>query len=347
MLHRQAAPDSNRIIRTRRPLTLPIGNNRLQLHFKTARANSFNPRPPSLAGVPTARPRGRAGRCCFNPRPPSLAGVPRADAVGARRLLFQSAPAIAGGRSVARHDSMPAPDCFNPRPPSLAGVPLILARPVVLAVVSIRARHRWRAFLQLTGNHRNHSGFNPRPPSLAGVPPSLAGRHQPWLVSIRARHRWRAFQGNWFKLWFAGDVSIRARHRWRAFQSVFCSRGRCLDVSIRARHRWRAFRVAMGGNGCAMKFQSAPAIAGGRSLHSKHTRRSSPVSIRARHRWRAFLFARRCKHAKSFSPALREPPADVETAPERNAQSEKFIGKTTRYEGREPMGNPAIASGSR
>ena len=191
---------------------------------------------------------------------------------------FQSAPAIAGGRS---------------------------RRAVCIAAsgqpVSIRARHRWRAFpasarpALVTG-----SCFNPRPPSLAGVPRFDISRKIYYLVSIRARHRWRAFPA----------LRAHAPGRPKRFNPRPPSLAGVPQVN--------------GETSPNQMFQSAPAIAGGRS--SSHVDVSTP---------RVFLLL--CAN----------PPADVETAPERNAQSEKFIGKTTRYEGREPMGNPAIASGSR
>ena len=112
------------------------------------------------------------GRGCFNPRPPLLAG----DALQhwnhiSLNQLFQSAPAIAGGRCPPSSRALACvPSCFNPRPPLLAGDALIIfgvrvtpsmfqSAPAIAGgrcpslfplffftnVVSIRARHCWRA----------------------------------------------------------------------------------------------------------------------------------------------------------------------------------------------------------
>ena len=131
----------------------------------------FNPRPPLLAGDAPHSARVVGASECFNPRPPLLAG----DATLGRSLLvcqfwFQSAPAITGGRCPKTVPSGLPWCCFNPRPPLLAGDaclgngPHSVAgcfnpRPPLLAgdaagaheitisheIVSIRARHYWRA----------------------------------------------------------------------------------------------------------------------------------------------------------------------------------------------------------
>ena len=159
-------------------------------------------------------------------------------------FLFQSAPAIAGGR------------CINS-----------FARCWVVAV-SIRARHCWRAMPSSIGTiSASINCFNPRPPLLAGDAHQVVER---WLachpVSIRARHCWRAMPAREQEMEIGPySVSIRARHCWRAmplanitkaieqaeFQSApAIAGGRCPDgglpglspygVSIRARHCWRA-----------------------------------------------------------------------------------------------------------
>ena len=60
---------------------------------------------------------------------------------------FQSTPAIAGGRSRCLIRSWPMTACFNPRPPLLAGEAQLQRARVAAAVVSIHARHCWRAKL--------------------------------------------------------------------------------------------------------------------------------------------------------------------------------------------------------
>ena len=253
---------------------------------------SFNPRPPLLAGDPLgltdeqaeawqvsirARHCWRAIRCCalattpaslFQSAPaiaggrsPGYAGLLsnavlvsirarhcwraiRGDIVTIRSVMgFQSAPAIAGGRSfpaaepslnLAMFQSAPAiaggrslpgcrigywSSCFNPRPPLLAGDPAVKHFVALAALVSIRARHCWRAIRHHPGVHGRFCWcFNPRPPLLAGDP-LLFGK-----VGSQA-----------------GAVSIRARHCWRAIPMATFS-----SVSVGL-------------------FQSAPAIAGGRS----------------------------------------------------------------------------------
>ena len=105
----------------------------------------FNPRPPLLAGESAMRVAAVWRESCFNPRPPLLAGescgqcilvLAHEVSIHARHCwranlllhgaplsagLFQSTPAIAGGR-IARAGSMrTALRGFNPRPPLLAG----------------------------------------------------------------------------------------------------------------------------------------------------------------------------------------------------------------------------------
>jgi len=87
--------------------------------------DGFNPRPPSMAGDPTKVTTSADCTWCFNPRPPSMAGDPLAVATCPKAITFQSAPAIDGGRS--DHGRQLIGQCV---------------------LVSIRARHRWRAILQ-------------------------------------------------------------------------------------------------------------------------------------------------------------------------------------------------------
>ena len=65
--------------------------------------------------------------------------------VGQRLIQFQSAPAIAGGRSLPLMDTALVMICFNPRPPLLAGDPPSRSKTLAGLDVSIRARHCWRA----------------------------------------------------------------------------------------------------------------------------------------------------------------------------------------------------------
>ncbi len=86
--------------------------------------------------------------------------------------MFQSSPAIAGGRDSVPHPHPPTASGFNPRPPLLAGA-------------TIQRHCYWRGFLMfqsspaiaggrdISSSHPrgNHVCFNPRPPLLAGATP--------------------------------------------------------------------------------------------------------------------------------------------------------------------------------
>ena len=159
-------------------------------------------------------------------------------------------------------------------------------------MVSIRARHCWRANRAVVGVLARWRG-----------------------VSIRARHCWRANLAHGARSHGRARVSIRARHCWRANPFV---RGKLRpedDVSIRARHCWRANHQVFRGRGhCVGGFNPRPPLLAGESLprtnvtvlctcfnprppllagESRVSLRAvvSPlgVSIRARHCWRANL----------------------------------------------------------
>ena len=178
---------------------------------------------------------------------------------------------------------------FNPRPPSMAGDPRLVRDGYQLRLVSIRARHRWRAIQRPGPAPASYcAGFNPRPPSMAGDPRVHPTFCVDVSVSIRARHRWRAILAD-AKFSAACDaVSIRARHRWRAIPPMFCSSSATLPFQS---------APAIDGGRSSSKpassfprgsFQSAPAIDGGRSFTWQGLgNRYVIVSIRARHRWRA------------------------------------------------------------
>ena len=197
---------------------------------------------------------------------PAIAGG-RSDIgsrAGTRCMAFQSAPAIAGGRSPKRWALRLWRRSFNPRPPLLAGDPSSrrLSTPALL-------------------------GFNPRPPLLAGDPTPLMS------------HLGRTLSFNPRPPLLAGDPGLIGGSRFHAY------------VSIRARHCWRAIPGALTVPGVLVLFQSAPAIAGGRSNRTaagtlddvgfnprppllagdpspaRQTCAPWGVSIRARHCWRA------------------------------------------------------------
>ena len=202
--------------------------------------------------------------------------------------LFQSTPAITGGRCQCPSSMTASKPCFNPRPPLLAGdanEPLrIGGRPQV----SIHARHYWRAMPgarrictvgsmfqstpAITGG-RCHAGhprrqrcdcFNPRPPLLAGdataelqrLRERLLFQSMPAITGGRCHPAWLQAGGP--------VVSIHARHYWRAMQPIRTGNALCQWVSIHARHYWRAMRLPSRHPAGRPRFQSTPAITGGR-----------------------------------------------------------------------------------
>ena len=130
---------------------------------------SFNPRPPLLAGESEAAYEasgdGRVSihaRHCWRANPTGASGKEL-------EALFQSTPAIAGGRIGARATRASNRGCFNPRPPLLAGESGSNPYRGMSLLVSIHARHCWRA---------NRWCFD-----------GCCNTNQ---VSIHARHCWRA-----------------------------------------------------------------------------------------------------------------------------------------------------------
>ena len=138
------------------------------------------------------------------------------------RVMFQSAPAIAGGRC-----SRPCPSrrrCrrFNPRPPLLAGDAWVTVSPSAGRV-----------------------SFNPRPPLLAGDAKLSRARGRAAGVSIRARHCWRAMR----------HVRSSTPQGGKFQSAPAIAGGRCGDTLNPPR--------------TVVLFQSAPAIAGGRCANSR------------------------------------------------------------------------------
>ena len=180
--------------------------------------------------------------------------------------MFQSTPAITGERAQVLVDQSDTHPSFNPRPPLLASEPISKPLPVSRRLVSIHARHYWRA--------------SRLPLGCSGT----CGR-----VSIHARHYWRASRAPLRDRGLRQAVSIHARHYWRAslawsnrpsttaaFQSTpAITVERALlhvqeqgpqKVSIHARHYWRASRCGEWTGSGAGWFQSTPAITGERAF---------------------------------------------------------------------------------
>ena len=192
----------------------------------------------------------------------------RANLVGLIRSpthgVFQSAPAIAGGRIVvaintaeawlvsirARHcwRANPHSRCMGPRlSPKFQSAPAIAGGRIVSPITRPGALGLFQSAPAIAGGR------------IAAAAAVLAGSP----VSIRARHCWRAnrlgmklcrfvelFQSapaiaggrivvaiNTAEAWL---VSIRARHCWRANPHQGTGAGLTHKVSIRARHCWRA-----------------------------------------------------------------------------------------------------------
>ena len=272
----------------------------------------FNPRPPSMAGDPRCRSWACGAGCCFNPRPPSMAGDPPAPDPGKLpERVFQSAPAIDGGRSIQNPNSFASPVVFQ-------------SAPAIDGGRSRDFRHRANRLQRFQSAPAIDGGrsvgrsppsailrcFNPRPPSMAGDPADDDDFTRRCIVSIRARHRWRAIPPvpqvlpPLFKFQSApaidgGRSRGLAPHLGRhgcfnprppsmaGDPEMFAQLGEHEVVSIRARHRWRAILAGSNTLLVAQSFQSAPAIDGGRSTVCPGTQGREAVSIRARHRWRA------------------------------------------------------------
>ena len=229
----------------------------------------------------------------------------------AQRRLFQSAPAIAGGRCDTRGAGLDRCLGFNPRPPLLAGdAPLGSQVGIGLMFQSAPAIAGGRCLAVMTNTNRTQS-FNPRPPLLAGDAHTQGTRYELLQVSIRARHCWRAMR-----------QVTKYVTRWRKFQSApAIAGGRCAPERGAA---WAdrcfnprppllagdapACRASSSRAGCFNprppllagdaqsragrlaaneSFQSAPAIAGGRCMTGRVIPAYWMVSIRARHCWRA------------------------------------------------------------
>ena len=279
----------------------------------------FNPRPQLLAGE-TANGFDRAARDAvsiharhyWRARPLQHDLVDYAPGVSiharhywrARRLgeraqpstcVFQSTPAITGGRDAAGPVGGAHADRFNPRPPLLAG----------------ETASGWATGFST-------ACFNPRPPLLAGETLPAPGPTAPIRVSIHARHYWRARPFCGVGTLTAGEVSIHARHYWRArhvftqaadmilmFQSTpAITGGRDVapstapgteDVSIHARHYGRARRNRICSRPCCPSFNPRPPLLAGETLQRRPEGVTNDVSIHARHYWRARRTTRRCR----------------------------------------------------
>ena len=111
------------------------------------------------------------------------------------RRMFQSSPAIAGGRDREdRREPKRVARRFNPRPPLLAGAILRVVLQAEVGVVSILARHCWRArYDDCLHTARQRWPFQSSPAIAGGRDVvRLRGFASHPGVSILARHCWRA-----------------------------------------------------------------------------------------------------------------------------------------------------------
>ena len=188
--------------------------------------------------------------------------------------LFQSAPAIAGGRCPVTRLPPARWPCFNPRPPLLAGDAVIGGDDNVVRAVSIRARHCWRAMREMLFSVIIQPMFQSAPaiaggrclPALAIETATASFQSAPAIAGGRCRsHGLSVTPGSGFNPrppLLAGDASWRRPSRARA--GCFNPRPPLLAGDAR-RVRPRRRRP---------QFQSAPAIAGGRCALDPQARAS-------------------------------------------------------------------------
>ena len=225
----------------------------------------FNPRPPLLAGESFCTSAWGSGAKRFNPRPPLLAGescqhvndVLTANVSIHARHCWRANRHSQGGGACTQVVSIHARHCWRANR-------LASAYGVGLRLVSIHARHCWRANPDKHSSVSVSRSFNPRPPLLAGESRSKPLHSTPRKVSIHARHCWRANRPGRGRRYQLQVVSIHARHCWRA--------NRLGTWPANGRFRFQSTPAIAGGRilpaydmeGNPLMFQSTPAIAGGR-----------------------------------------------------------------------------------
>ena len=154
--------------------------------------------------------------------------------------------------------------CFNPRPPLLAGETQAQRINHDAALVSIHARHYWRA------RHRLHALAN-NEVVFQSTPAITGGRDTFWRWLLVT---WCRFQST-PAITGGRDPMTEARAQCNApFQSTPAITGG-RDTTELEQERQDCL------------FQSTPAITGGRDLRASEYRDLIEVSIHARHYWRA------------------------------------------------------------
>ena len=199
-------------------------------------------------------------------------------------VMFQSAPAIAGGRYVACRRSPAARRSFNPRPPLLAGDTCRRRFQRALSAVSIRARHCWRAILAGGRKVGGRSWFQSAP-AIAG------GRYELPIYKTGGALLFQsapAIAGGRYTAWMMGR-STRLR-----FQSAPAIAG----------GRYMASSRTPPSSFC---FNPRPPLLAGDTLDARRLAANGSVSIRARHCWRAIRFMCTPLVLPGFSLQMRVP----------------------------------------
>ena len=203
---------------------------------------------------------------CFNPRPPLLASEPMLTPLPLPLApMFQSTPAITGERAgkVWEH-GRPLLVSIHARHYWRASLRLS-THMLDLTGVSIHARHYWRASPRCRVHHEARKVFQ-------STPAITGERASPWCRSLR---RGKSFNPRPPLLASEPPRDPRDRAALRGFNPrppLLASEPvqRCRldvvgDVSIHARHYWRASPAGQAAGKRLSVFQSTPAITGERA----------------------------------------------------------------------------------
>ena len=176
----------------------------------------------------------------FNPRPPLLAGETGTNGRAIMIWMFQSTPAITGGRDRVRLIGWLGGWCFNPRPPLLAGE---TPQYIVTAGASV-----FQSTPAITGGRDRRAGATCSPTSRFQSTPAITGGRDAATCSAVS---------------CSAVVSIHARHYWRARPPPAGAALPGQRVSIHARHYWRARHVVAHGASISPRFNPRPPLLAG------------------------------------------------------------------------------------
>ena len=229
------------------------------------RGRCFNPRPPLLPSETSRSGLYPWPNPSFNPRPPLLASETSFKPISNFHFMFQSTPAIAGERDLLQR-----------------------VQAQQAGLVSIHARHCWRARPPVPRCCWRSASFNPRPPLLASETSGPLS-WSTWTACFNPRPPLLVSE-TFVTLGFdhSPEVSIHARHCWRARLVSSRAPGKVGEVSIHARHCWRArpglARCTTRPRPC---FNPRPPLLASETSGSVREVDQGCVSIHARHCWRA------------------------------------------------------------